>query len=141
MSRHKLLLTSLTVGYTCRHRLDTPEAPLTNFNDGGWEGGSDSGSYSITKKITTSEYVYPKKSLLFLVYPKNSLSPFFATLKNPSGFFFCDPKNNPGVFHRPKKSLFAKISDPKKSLGHPPPPPSLKYVSGAPGLETKVCFK
>ena len=34
-------------------------------------GGSDRGSYFIPKKIPTSEFVYPKKSLLFLAYPKN----------------------------------------------------------------------
>ena len=97
-------------------------------------GGSDRGSYIIPKKITTSEFVYPKKSLLFLAYPKNVLSPYFATPKNPS--FFRDPKN-PGVFHRPKKSLLAKILNPKNSLG-PLPPPSLKYVGGAPELEAHL---
>ena len=38
-----------------------PGAPLTYFND----EGSDRGSYFIPKKIPTSEFVYPKKSLLF----------------------------------------------------------------------------
>ena len=33
-------------------------------------GGSDRGSYFILQKIPTSEFVYPKKSLLFLVYPQ-----------------------------------------------------------------------
>ena len=40
-------------------------------------------------------------------------------------------------FIDPKKSLLAKISDPKKSLRPAPPPPtppSLKYVSGASGV-------
>ena len=37
------------------------------------EGGSNKGSHFIPKKITTSEFVYPKTSLLFLA-------------------FFCDPK-------------------------------------------------
>ena len=32
---------------------------LANFNDG---GRSDRGSYSMPKKITTSEFVYPKKT-------------------------------------------------------------------------------
>ena len=32
--------------------------------------GSNRGSYFIPKKIPTSEFVYPKKSLLFLAYPK-----------------------------------------------------------------------
>ena len=39
-------------------------------------GGSDRGSYFIPQKIPTSEFVYPKKSLLFLAYPKKSLSVF-----------------------------------------------------------------
>ena len=39
-------------------------------------GGSNRGSYFIPKKIPTSEFVYPKKSLLFLAYPKKSLSVF-----------------------------------------------------------------
>ena len=86
--------------------------------------GSDRGSYFIPKKITTSEFVYPKKSLLFLPYPKKTLTPFFATQKYPSGFF-CNPKKILASFMDPKKSLLAKI---------PPPPLSLKYVSGAPGV-------
>ena len=51
---------------------EIPGAPLTYFND----GGSDRGSYFIPQKIPTSEFVYPKKSLLFLAYPKKSLSVF-----------------------------------------------------------------
>ena len=82
--------------------------------------GSDRGSYFIQKKITTSEFVYPKNHF-FLAYPPKFLSPFFAT--------------PPPKIHRPKKSLLAKISDRRISLG-PHPPPSLKYVSGAPGLRT-----
>ena len=39
-------------------------------------GGSDRGSYFIPKKIPTSEFVYAQKSLLFLAYPKKSLSVF-----------------------------------------------------------------
>ena len=50
-------------------------------------GGSDRGSYFIPKEITTSEFVYPKKSLLFLAYPKKFLSSFFATQKTPSVLF------------------------------------------------------
>ena len=52
--------------------VDNPRGPLTNFNDGGGGGGSDRSSYFLPKKITTSEFVYPKKSLLFLAYPKKS---------------------------------------------------------------------
>ena len=53
-------------------------APLTYFNDGagGGGGGSDRGLYLIPQKIPTSEFVYPKKSLLFLAYPKKSLRVF-----------------------------------------------------------------
>ena len=45
----------------------------------GGGGGSNRGSHFIPKKFTTSEFVYPKKSLLFLAYPKKYLiySPFF----------------------------------------------------------------
>ena len=82
--------------------------------------GSDRGSYFIPQKIPTSEFAYPKKSLLFLAYPKESLSAFFTTPKSPC---FC---------LRPQKipvslidSLLAKISDPKKSLP-PPQSPSFK---------------
>ena len=92
-----------------------PRAPLTNFNDGGG-GGSDRGSYFIPKKITTSEFVYPKKSQLFFANPKNSL------------YFSLRPKTFPASFIDPKKSLWAKISDPRKSLG----PPVIKICEGGP---------
>ena len=39
-------------------------------------GRSDRGSHFIPKKIPTSEFVYPKKSLLLLAYPKKTLSVF-----------------------------------------------------------------
>ena len=104
-----------------------PRDPTHKFND----GGSNRGSYFIPKKVATSEFAYPKISLLFLhvAYPKKSLST--CTFSQPQNIplFFATPKN-PCVFHRPKKSLLAKISGPQKitqtSL-------SLKYVSGAPG--------
>ena len=60
-------------------------------------GGSDRGSYFISKKITTSEFVYPKKSLLFLVYPKKSLSPFL----DIRFLFFLRPKKIPASFIDP----------------------------------------
>ena len=82
---------------------------------GGGGGGSGRGSYFIPKKITTPEFVCPKKSLIFLAYPKKSLSPFFTTQKK-SLCFFCDQKN-PGVFHH----FGPKFQTPKKSLGSPPP--------------------
>ena len=53
-------------------KLVLPGAPLTYFNDEGGGGERfDRGSYFIPKKSPTSEFVYPKKSLLFLAYPKN----------------------------------------------------------------------
>ena len=111
----------------------SPRGPLTTyFNDEEGGGGgreSDRGSYFIPIKITTSEFVYPKKSLLFLVYPKKSLSPCFASQKNPSVFFFATQKNS-GVFYRPKKITFGQNFRPKKTTQTPP---SLEYVSGAPG--------
>ena len=73
----------------------------------------------------------PKKITAFLACGNNSLSPFFATPKNPSGFFFFATQKNPGVFHR--TNFWPKFQTQKKSLG-PPPPPSLKYVSGVPGV-------
>ena len=70
--------------------LHVPGAPLTIFNDG--RGGGPTEVHILYQKIiTTSEFVYPKKSLLFIAYPKKSLNPFFATPKNPS-VFLCDPK-------------------------------------------------
>ena len=50
-----------------------PGAPLTYFNDGGVV------SYFIPQKITTSEFVYPKKSLLFLVPSTTGSRPFAVT--------------------------------------------------------------
>ena len=87
---------------------------------GGWGGrggGSDKGSYFTHKNITTSEFVYPKKSLPFLAYPKKSLY-FFPTQKFLASFI------------DPKKITFGQKFRPKKITRTPP---SLKYVSGTPG--------
>ena len=92
----------------CFYNNNDPGAPLTNFNDG--EGGRQRFIFYTQKNHNFRIFLSQKKSLLFLAYPKKSLC------------FFRDPK----------KSLLAKISDPKKLLG-PPPPPSLTYVSEAPG--------
>ena len=52
------------------------------------------------------------------------------TIPKKIPLLFSRPQKIPTSFIDPKKSLLAKMSDPKKSFG---PPPSLKYVSGAPG--------
>ena len=93
-------------------------------------GGGDRGSYFVPKKITTSEFVYPKKSLLLFAYPKKSLSPFFATPENLS--VLLRPKNIPVSFHRPQKITLDQNFRPQK-ITRTPFPPSLKYVSGASG--------
>ena len=54
-----------------------------------------------------------KKLLLFLAYPKKSLSPFFATQKYPS--VFLHDSKNPCVFHRPKKINFCQNFRPTKN--------------------------
>ena len=126
---------------------------------GGEGGGSDRGSYFIPIKITTTEFVGsvssprsgmsprtrahpraaagyrayriclpPKNHYFVLAYAKKSLSPFFANPKNPS-VFFRDPIKNPASFIDPKKSLLAKISDPKISLA---PPPVIKKCEWVP---------
>ena len=93
-----------------------PGALFTKFNDGErGEGGSDRGSYFIPKKITTSEFVYPKKSLFFSIPPKFPYVLFSKPKKIP--LCFSRPKKVPASFIDPKKSLLAEISDPKKSLG------------------------
>ena len=116
--------------FTKRKTAMEPYQPRgTNFNDGG--GGRVRQRFIFfTQKNHTFRICLPKKSLLFLAYPQKSLSSFFATPKNPSGFFFATQKN-PGVFHRPKKITFGQNFRPKKITRTPP---SLKYVSRAPGL-------
>ena len=57
----------------------------------------------------------------------------YNTQKNPC-VVFATPKN-PASFIDPKKIPFGQNVRPKKSFG--PPLPSLKYVSGAPGLSKK----
>ena len=64
----------------------------------GGEGGSNRGSYFIPKKITTSEFVYPKKSLTVVPFSQPKKIPLFSS-------------------HDPKKSQHLSfLSDPKKSL-------------------------
>ena len=105
---------------------EAPGGPFTNFND----GGVRQRFIFYTQKNHNFRICLPKKSLLFLAYPKKSLSPFFATQNYPSGFFL-RPQKIPASFTDPKKSLLAKLSDPKNHSGLP----SLKFVSGAPGMD------
>ena len=93
-------------------------------------GGSDRGSYFMLRKITTSEFVYPKKSLFILAYPKKSLSPFSHPPPKSLCFFLATHKG-PGIFHRPQNITLGQNFRPKKITRTPP---SLKYVSGAPEL-------
>ena len=55
--------------------------------------------------------------------------------KNPCVVFAT--QKNPGVFQRPKKIPFGQNVRPKKILRTPP---SLKYVSGAPGSESQCLW-
>ena len=127
-----------------------PGAPLTYFND----GGVGQRFIFYTQKNPNFSIVYPNKSLLFLAYPKISISKFYylssRKLKHANfnfGFgqkqnyklrlcyflfelmkntitkkipvLFSRPKKIPASFKDPKKSLLAKMSDPKKSFGPP----------------------
>ena len=89
----------------------TPQGPRSQIL---MTGRSDRGSYFIPQKITTSEFVYPKKSLSPLSQPQKTPLFFFAT------------KKNPGVFHRPKNITFGQNFRPKKITRTPPPPPVIR---------------
>ena len=94
----------------CTCYCSNPRGPYSQILMTGWGGGggSDRGSYFKPQKITTSEFVYPKKSLVFLAYPKNIPLFFFAT------------KKNPGIFHRPKKIILGQNFGPQKITRTPP---------------------
>ena len=101
-------------------------------------GASDRGSYFISKKITTSEFVYPKISQLQNLSTQKFTTFFYHTQKNPLvlfsqpqkvPLFFSRPPKIPASFIDPQKSLLAKMSDPKKSLG----PPVIKICEWGPG--------
>ena len=85
--------------------------------------------------MPTSTLVLVKNNTITCAYVIFDLS------KKKIPLLFSPPKKIPASFIDPKKSFLAKMSDPKKSFEPPPPPPSLKYVSGAPGrksLSTKT---
>ena len=108
-------------GFVCNSMYkkgELPGAPLTNFNDEGRGEGDPREVYILyPKKSQLQNLSANKNHSFFSIPPKKSLSPFFATPQYP--FVFMATQKNPGVFHRPKKSLLAKISDPKKSFDPP----------------------
>ena len=113
-----------------RRQLTDQGGPLTYFNDGG--GGIRQRFIFYTQKIPNFRVCLPKKiTTLFSIPKKNPLILFSQPKKIPL-FFFATQKN-PGVFHRPKKITFGQNFRPQK-ITRTPPPPSLKYVSGVPGL-------
>ena len=70
-----------SVAHLVKHNFDFCAAEVCRTRDGGllpqgphshilMTGGSDRGSYFIPKKIPTSEFVYPKKSLFFSIPQK-----------------------------------------------------------------------
>ena len=115
-----------------------PGVILKYFNDrgeGGREGGrgvSERGSYSHVFYIPTSEFVYPKKIPTLLAHPKKSHTSsklhscycWFELMENTI------PKKYSISFIDPKNSFWPKFQTPKIPLE---PPPSVKYVNGAPG--------
>ena len=71
----------------------------------GGGGGVQQRFILYTQKNHNFRICLPKKSLLFLAYPKKSRSPFFAIQKNP------------GIFHMPQKNHFwPKSQTPKKKM-------------------------
>ena len=108
----------------------SPGAPLTNFNDGG--GGVRQRFIFYTQKNYNFRICLPKKITTFYSVPKKNPLVLFSQPKKIPLFFFATQKN-PGVFHRPKKITFGQNFRPKKITRTPP---SLKYVSGAPGVCT-----
>ena len=83
-------------------------------------GGSNRGSYFIPKKITTSEFVYPKKSLPFIAFPKKTLVLFSQHKKIPLFFFVI--QKIPASFIDQKKKNFDQNYRPKKLTRTPPLP-------------------
>ena len=113
----------------------TPRGPTHKFHNGGGGGGVRQTLIYYTQKNHNFRICLPQNHY-FLTYPKKHPLVLFSEPKKIPLFFFLATQKNPGVFHRrPKKSLLAKISDPKN---HSPPPLSLKYVSGAPGTTPTV---
>ena len=86
---------------------------------GGWGGRVQQRFIFYAQKNHNFRISLSKKNhYIFLAYPKKSLSPFFATQKNPF-VSFCDPKN-PSVFYRPQKIALGQSFRPKKNHSDAP---------------------
>ena len=111
-------------------------------------GGSDRGSYYFyTPKNPNFRICLPKKirqcfcisKFYYLTSGKLKHANFNFAFGQKQNYklhlqyilLFSRPKKIPASFIDPKKSLLAKMSDPKKSFR---PPRHIKYVSGAPGI-------
>ena len=86
------------------------------------------------KKSQLQNLSTQKNHYFFLAYPKKSFSPFFATQKNPS-VFFRNPKTSWHHSQSQKIHFWPKFQTQKNNSD----PPSLKYVSGAPGVYNFWC--
>ena len=91
-------------------------------------GGSDRGSFFIAIKITTSEFVYPKKSLLFYNTPKNPLILFWQPKKSLC-FLFRNPKKSRRIPKAQKNHFGPKFQTQKITRT---PSPIIKIKSGPP---------
>ena len=104
--------------------------PLTYFNDG------DVRQRFIfhTPKNPNFGICLPQKISTFLAYPKKSLSVFSRPKKIP--LFFSRPTKFPASFIDGKKSLLAKISDPKNHSV----PPVIKSCEWGPWAMKSIAF-
>ena len=116
----------------------SPRDPTHIFK---WWGGGGGGGIRqrfifYTQKDHNFRICPPKKITTLFSIPKKIPYSFFRNPKESLWFFFATQKN-PGIFHRPKKITFGQHFRPKKITRNPP---SLKYVSGAPGCEVYLPY-
>ena len=105
-----------------------PGVPLTNFDD----GGVRQRFIFYTHKNHNFRICLPPKIITLLAYPPKNLLVLFSQLIKISLFFFATQKIT-ASFIDPRKKYFGPKFQTKKITRTPPPPPSLKNVSGAPG--------
>ena len=114
---------------------EVPGTPLTYLNDE--EGGGVRQRFIFyTQKDLNFRICLPQKITTLFSIPKKIPYSFFRNPKESLCFFFATQKN-PGIFHRPKKITFGQHFRPQKITRNPP---SLKYVSGAPGCEVYLPY-